>query len=670
MVSKNITFLLIMSIFLTLFFACNVMAQENEFVDPDIPESWYEAPKTASDMGIKEFDQSPMLDQRVEEGELPPVEERLPEDPIVVEPYKEVGEYGGTLITWGRNRDLSNFWGNLGELNDEPMAGRSTPDGSEVFPSYFKDWEYSEDADELTIYFREGMKWSDGEEFTADDYVYWYKHVAQNEDLNPVSPEDFSPPLIDVVKENDYALTLKFGESFPRFHEFNFTGNLSYSVHSSPEHVMKEFHPDFVEKEELIKLAEDVDLDSWYEYYQRVQNSSPMNPDYENRRPTLRPYLATERSESHMVLERNPYYPFVDTEGNQLPYIDKIRINLTNEREMAATKAATGESDFEASNTVTSDIPLYKKNQENENYSTLVYIRPFGAEVAIQPNLSHPDEKLREIFLNDKFRKALSLSIDRENINNKIYFGLAKPMQSTVPPLNKYYKPEYGEAYAEYDPERAKKLLDEIGMVEEDENGFRQTPDGEKFNPTLIYSEAGPVEPTSIFELVRSNWEDIGLDIDFKNVSIELKETQWSGNEGDMSYWTNDVVLDITFGHPIHAGKSFAPTGGAPQSPWPAYVNWVTTDGEEGIEPPENIMKLLDYQKNLLSSPDPEERDQAAVNLIEAQADNLWTIGTVGMAPQPLIISNRLKNVPKKGIWDFGPRNMNPYMPDQFYLEE
>ncbi|MFW5980758.1 MAG: ABC transporter substrate-binding protein, partial [Halanaerobiaceae bacterium] len=599
---KKRSLLVVFILLFTFFCVFKVSAQYDEYIDPEIPEEWYEDLKTASEMDITEFNQSPILDSKVEEGELPPVEERLPDDPPVIVPYDKVGNYGGTANVWGTTLD---YGGDVRYLEMPPSAGQVTPTGGKTLPMYVKDWEYSDDATKLTIYLREGMKWSNGELFTADDYMYWWEHEANNSTLQPVPPEEWSPvPLMDVTKEGEYELTFHYKRSHPRNHQYNFLDNMGASWGSMPPaHYMEEFHPDFVGEDTVQEMADNIGLDRWEEYYGRVRDDSIVHPEYEHQRPVLRPYIPVERSESTLVLERNPYYPFVDTEGNQLPYIDRIRINLANDSEMAATKAATGEATISARYTQPTDIPLYKRNEEEENYSTNIYYCAYGSAVAIMPNLSHRDSDLREIFQDVNFRKALSLAINRDNINNKVYFGRATPMQTTVIPQNKFYKEEYASAYADYDPEKAKQLLDEMGMVDVNGDGYRETPDGDTFNPTLLYCQTGAIIPTPVLELVDNNWEDIGLNVDMDFVSRELHDTRWNANKGDMTCWTIDYVLDHAFKSP--GAARFTPFGTAAFStPWPGWVNWYNTHGEEGQEPPEEIKELIELSEINALSPD------------------------------------------------------------------
>ncbi len=638
-------------------------AQAEEALDPNIPDSWFQPSKTASEMGITEFKQSPMLDEKVDKGELPTVEVRLPKDPPVIEPYDEIGKYGGTAIVNGTNlgfwTDLQSFtWGS---------PGIPSPDTSMMLPELVKGWEYSDDYKKITIFLYEGMKYSDGHSFTADDYIYWWENVAHNEELTPIPPEEWAPvPLIDVVKNDEYSITFHFEDEYPRLHLDAFQNGFGPYL-GAPKHFLKQFNPDFVSEEKIQELAEEVGLDHWSDYYQRMNSDSLWHPEYKQQRPSLRPYIATKRTDTTLILERNPYYPFIDTEGNQLPYIDKIQLNLAHDREMINIKAATGEATFAARGLNQENIPLFKSNEAKENYNTSIYSFPRNVNT-VMVNLTHKDPKLREIFQDVRFRKALSLAIDREDINNKLFFGEALAMQCTVAPVSDYYSDEFANAYAEYNPEKAKELLDEMGMVDINNDGWRQRPDGETFNP--IFDEYLPELFLAGTETIVSSFKDIGLNVEINTISEALHGTRWNANEGDIH---GHVIEGDDLSFVIEMGKYLAPSTSAAaafSTPWPAWQIWRATGGREGMEPPEKIKQLIEYSQIVMTSTDDKKVNEAANKLLESQAENLWTIGTISMIPAPVIVSNKLKNVPVTGIWTWGGRYLKPYRSVQFYLDE
>lgn len=522
----------------------------------------------------------------------------------------------------------------------------------------------------MTLHLREGLKWSDGKPFTSEEYLFWWEHVAHNEKLTPIPPEEVEPiATLDVTAPDKNTVVFKYSQPNPRRADFEFQNAMNTTFRLLAAHDAKKIHPSFAEEEEIQKIVEESGLNDWVDYFNRMYDS-PEHPEWQHTRASMLPYIATERTDSTLVLERNPYYPFVDTEGNQLPYIDRILVNLLNDRSMGPLKMITGEATIEARYSNSWDLPLYRQNEEKEDYRTKIFSKAYGSDVAIHLNLSHKDPTMRELFLEDKFRKALSLAIDRKTISEKMYFGLAKPMQASVPPTSEFFSEEYAQSYAEYDIEKANSLLDEIGMIDINDDGFREMPNGDKFMPTFTFCEAF-TDPTPVFELTKNTWAKIGINVQLKKIDRELQQSQMESNDFDISWWVVDNVTDVGLGNMAHISKIFAPGNSIYEfNPWPGYINWYQTKGETGIEPPDKIKHVRELSEIVNGNPDESKRKEAMQELVKLQAENLWVIGTVALPPQPILVNDNLKNVPDTGIWDWSMRYMTSYYPIQFYLEE
>ena len=415
------------------------------------PESWFHPPKTASELGITKFHQSPVLDEKVKSGKLPPVEKRLPDDPPVVEPY-EIGQYGGTAIVFTRHE-----FGEADMLSPAAHMLIMDPELKEVFPWYAKGWEFKDDGKTFILHFRKGMKWSDGEPFGPDDFLFWYNQILMNREMMAYTPRRWKlgGEVVKFEKIDDYTLAVRSAVPNPYLVNI-FAQGMDFKWNAPPAHYLRQFHPDFVDREELIKEAKSFGRDRWTSYL--GWRFSALH-DYKAGTPVMRPYVAVEDTPTLIVLERNPFYPFIDPEGNQLPYIDKILIYKVVDEEMMTAKAATGQATFAGHGTKTSDIPLFKLYEEKCGYKTYMWRRIHAADVTFQFNFNalfsagNPDTELREIFWDSRFRKAMSLAIDREEINKVVYFGRAVPRQTTVLPTSKFYEEEFARAYAQYDPD-------------------------------------------------------------------------------------------------------------------------------------------------------------------------------------------------------------------------
>lgn len=647
-------------------------ASEEGIIDPNIPESWNEAPKTATEMGITVFNQSPLLKEKVDKGLLPDIRERLPKDPPVIEPYESIGKYGGTFIV--NSTTLGAGFGQYMRQFTSPM--KPAPDGDKVIPWFVKDFEYSDDYTKLTLYFREGLKWSDGEPFIPEEeYKFWWDYYINYEALSPLGGRKVGvPEITELSFPDEYTVTFHMDRPFSLKHkaDFRFTwalGNME-GTNIAPKHFMQQFHPEFVGEEEAEKKLKELDFEDLYGGFNDLweQSNNPTEPDYEI--PTMGSYIPVERTETYLLYERNPYYPFIDTEGNQLPYVDKIKYNLANSKEAAEVKAITGESSVAAEQVLSvTNIPSYKENEERGDYRTLIFNLSRASDPYYFFNHTHEDESFAEVVRDKRFRQAFSLAIDREDINNKVFYGEGIPTQATIPATSEYFKQEYAEAYAEYDPERARKLLDEMGMKDTNGDGYRETPDGSEFKPELQLQGAAHDGPMDLHEMVRSDLAEVGINLDIRTMDGSLVFNRIQSNVFEMESHSLDPVMPL-FG-PEVIKKIYAPVDVAYiASPFTQWAIWFKSDGQQGIEPPQEMLDLNQAAEKYLFATSDEEKEEGIRYLLEKQAENIWGIGTVAHPPQPIIVQNKVKNVPKTGYMGWGLGWMNLYNPIQFYIDE
>ncbi len=613
-----------------------------------------------------EYNEAPMLKEKVAAGELPPVEERLPEEPLVVEVVEEIGQYGGTLHML---TPVPNDMDDCDTFNEQCVL-RMSPGLTTIEPNIAKGWEFSEDAKTLTLFLRKGMKWSDGAPFTADDVMFWYEDVVLNDELTPVKPGDWSPggELMKVEKIDDWTVQLRFAAPYAvatlmLAHSWGMPSSFFY-----PKHYLKQFHPNYVPMEKLKEMAEERGFDHWYELFRersRHDSGVPLdNPDY----PVVNPYYLKEKTPGYWSLERNPYFWAVDTEGNQLPYIDGILLTLVEDREMVASKVATGEVDWAAKETALKDYPLYMGNEEKGNFRVILWKSIFGGDCVYQFNQTYKkDLVLRDILRDLRFRQALSLAINREEINEALYFGKAVPRQWTVIPACSYYEEEFAESYAEYNPEEANRLLDEMGLDKRDEAGYRLKPDGKRLAFTIEYY---PIESpkTPISEMVKEYWGAVGVQVSLKEISGELSAMRYPANEVAVGAWHGDVTTDILFPifpwqyvpYALHWGTTFCPL----------WAQWYNTGGEEGEEPPQEVKNLYKWWESLKATTNEEERIELGKKILRSQAENLWCIGEVGCGPIPVIVRSNLRNVPEETYYGWDTLFGYYVHPEQFFFKQ
>ena len=615
------------------------------------PESWFQAPKTASELGIARFNESPILAGR----DLPPVAERLPDDPVVVEPYERIGRYGGTArIT------MTDHW----QYFNWEAALTISADMRDFLPNLAESWDVSDDGKMLTIRLRPGIRWSDGEPLTSDDFVFSFNHLWMDDDWSPVKSERVQGGRIEKIDE--FAFRYVFERPNPLF--VNMIAQ--YGSHFvDPEHYFRNFHPAFVGRDRLNAQVKEDGYITWMARFGALRDwSVEESADV----PTLRAYRVVQRTLQMMRLERNPYYFKVDPEGNQLPYIDAIDAEVVSEPEIITAQASTGQLDFAAFALRTQDIPLLKLGERGGLINVHIWTRLHVSDVVIQLNFTHDDARLRALYWDKRFRQALSHAINREEMNQIIYFGRGVPSQVTAHPSSSYYEQAFADAYIEYDAPKARALLDEMGLADVDDDGFREYPDGSPLTITLEYLDFETPKAITM-ELVREYWREVGIDLRLKLIDGGLQNSRAIAGKMQMTLWHADRVTDILF---PTSPEWWAPRAlGWEYCMWNEWVRHYKTRHKpraqwEGEVPPPPIADLMGWADELRTTTDPAKRIAAGKNLLRSNAENLWNIGTVGLAPQPVVVSKRLRNVVPNGIWGWDNRWTLSYHPATWYIDE
>ena len=585
-----------------------------------------------------EFNEAPVLAAMVEAGELPPVDERLPDTPMVVEPNDSIGQYGGQIVRGN---------GPNGEANL-----LLTREATGTIPNYLESFEFNDDGTVFTMNIRRGLKWSDGEPVTADDYLFQYYDIDLNEELNPVAPNwaKVGDELVEMVKVDDYTVQLQFARPFYAvIHKMNLVGN-RFFFGPAPSHWLGRFHIDY--NDDADAVAQEADFEEWWQYFSQVADLEDADDNFTGEklgRPGLGPWVFKEETPTAYIYERNPYYYKVDTAGNQLPYIDThIHVKI-EDAEVRLLKILNGELDFVAWGTSIENFPVMKQNEAAGGYETWVAPDLWGAAPGLSINQTYNGDNAEVIapLLQDlRFRQALSLAIDRDEINELAALGQGTPRQATVHPKTIGYEERWAEAYAEFNPERANALLDSMGLTERGSNGMRLDPEGRQFTLNIPVNPAASWNQTT--ELVEGYWEDIGVDVNIRSVSGSAFGPIRSNGTYAVFAWPLDRVFGPAFiesnGSWLNPNFWFGPIG-------PDWKTWLASDGDEGIEPPQVIKDL--YQALLDIQYVPPEEQAAAVKVVgDAYAENLWMIGTVGMMGKPIAASTELGNVRKDSYPD------------------
>ena len=616
---------------------------------------------------VGDYHEAPELAARVADGSLEPVADRLPADPALVVPYHEIGQYGGTAFI-GRMSRLNWSDAQMIGISYEPVT-RLASDHRTVLCNVCEAWQISADAQTVTIHLRPGMHWSDGDGFDADDLMFWYQDVMLNEELTPRQPRRWAPggSFVQVNKVDDHTVTLNFAAPFP-----NWAPSMATTMGGDmllPRHYLEGFHPGYTDRGKLEARAKEEGFDSWTKYFGQTRQSwATIVPRYNPDLPTILPFYLTEYSTDVSQWRRNPYYWKVDPAGNQLPYMERIVVTNVEDLEVWNGKTLAGEYTMSGFLTSVEDFGLFKENEETGDYRVINWPTAFAAAANYQPNLTAADADLRPVFQDVRFRRALSLAINRDEINQVVFFGLGESAQMTLLPTSKYYEESFAQAWAEYDPDAANALLDEMGLAWDARNEYRLLPNGKRLSFTVEYINV-ETPKTRVSELVAEHWAAIGVEAILKEEGRRLVNERVAANQISFSLAHGFGSNDLHF----ESGRMqwFVPTSVGWANPWAVeWGRWYQTGGAEGEEPPAEIQELQRLRDQFLIEPDEAERIRIGKQILQSQADNLWTIGTVRLIPQPLVIKNSVGNFPERGLWGYSVIWTFPHHPEQFYLKQ
>ncbi len=614
---------------------------------------------------VMAYQEAPMLADLVAEGELPPVSERLPKNPLVVEPVHEIGTYGGTLRTAttsiaDRGCDIWLMQFSVGLVY--PLGQQDM----ELVPHFAEALTPSDDMRVWTFHIREGVRWSDGHPFTADDVLFWYEDILLNTDLTPSVGLNWRSggEIVEVAKVDDFTVEFRFAQPRPYFAEFMVIDGPAWGLFQ-PKHYLSQFHPNYRDGNELAEAVEAANFQHWYELFWAM-NQSWAQVSLRPERPTLTPYVLKSITTDRRVLERNPYYWKVDSAGNQLPYIDRIETYYAGDIEVLQGQIMGGQIDVAVSIHAVSidNYPMYRQFEEEGNFNTYLWQNALGSELVYNVNLNHSDPVVRDIFQDARFRQALSLGINREEMLEVFFFGHGIPRQWTVLDVSQYFEPEFATAYADFDPEAAEQLLDELGLSEKDAEGYRLRPDGKR----LMFTVATNTDiRTKNAELVTQYWNELGLDARVEQMSTELMSQRIPANAIDVIVWGGDKASDILF--PFNAAYTVPRTPGLGTILAPEWGPWLDSGGELGTEPTQEIQNVRQWWEQMMVEPDADRRIELGKRILASQAENLWTIGTVGETPHPMIVNKDLRNFPEVGLWAWDLGFGTPYDMETLYFD-
>ncbi|MGR3291633.1 MAG: ABC transporter substrate-binding protein [Paracoccaceae bacterium] len=605
-------------------------------------------------------------------GDLPDLADRIPSEPLVVAPYDEIGKYGGTFdaLSNATESGTSDFMSTR-HVN----LVRYSDDLTTIVPNVAKGWEWNDDFTQLTFFLREGHKWSDGAPFTAEDVKFWYDNLALDSNIREI-PQDYvlvagEPMELVVVNPT----TIQFNLPSPKPGLLSHFAN-HYAQAFMPKHFLGQFHPDVDPNADA--NAQALGFENGYElvlaYYGTdwMDTPSPMltRPNLvaglpADTFPTLESHIIVRENTEGRHLVANPYYFKVDTAGNQLPYINEQDELYVSESEVRLLKLINSEVDYKAQALNLDYAPIVLENQEAGNFS--ISLRPQIHMGVFAFNVTSEDLEKRAVFGDIRFRRAMSVAMNREEYNEVVFFGLGEPGQYTAfAPLPSFITEEMAQSYAQFDPDMANALLDEIGVVDIDGDGMRELPNGD----TLVLNLQVPTQNISIklVELVGQNWAEVGINNTVKEVTTDEFRSAQSANLLDVTMYGKSQPLAVILGNaelfqPPFENYFSVRTG-------MLWAEFIDTNGASGVEPPAYVyetMADIDAFQGEISGSD--ASNEIGARLVQSVVDNLLFIGTV-RAVSPIYWNNDLKNMPEFLTQSYAYYRTYPYRASQWFLDE
>ena len=581
----------------------------------------------------KTFKEAPELAALVQQGKLPKVADRIGQDPIVLQPAQEIGKYGGTihkaLLNPATEGTIFRF-----------AAG---PSGflwydfklQKIIPNIAAGYEISADGKVTTIHMRRGMKWSDGVDFTTDDVMFWYEDMYQNKSIvaaklpgMTISGKDVTIEKVDqytfrmVSPEANYLMPDLLASSNTFTGPAN-QGPLGQGLYAC-KHYLQKFHPKYAAggQAALEKLAADNKIQGGWPAQFLQMNDWLLNPDL----PVVTPWKGTNGITTGQVfkMERNPYSVWVDTDGNQLPYVGTLEHALVDNIDVLALRAIAGSYDFQDRHLDVTKLSLYLDGQTKGGYKLSLDPEEIGIGFALN-HAYVDDQELGDLLRNVDFRRALSMGIDRSQVNEAFFLGTATPASMCIAETNKYFPgKEWRTKWATLDIAQANSLLDKLGYTSKDASGLRLRKDGKGTLRITFMAMNRLLDFAQVAEMIKQQWAKIGIDTFIDAVSTTIGSQRVTANQVQIT--GNQVGSDepfLTTGFLTPGGGGFSALAGVP------YALWKNSGGAQGKEPPDYIKAQWALYDKGLTQPEA-DRINTGKQLQQLATDNVFAIGVAG----------------------------------------
>lgn len=614
--------------------------------------------------------EAPELARRVAAGTLPPLAERLPENPMLVQPVERVGRYGGTwhLALVGEAEENSDHPLLLRTIGYENLV-RWDPQWARVVPNVAERFSVSSDAKVYDFWLRKGMKWSDGASFTADDIIFWYRDVLVNPALTKAVPDWLTSRGHPVVVEKIDLWHVRF-----RFEEPNglFLQNLA-----APRGAMATGYPEHYLKRYLLQndpvgvmaMTREAGLTNWVSlFYRKASDSVLRAPRWQNPElPMLHAWILTNGygSSDPVVAVRNPYYWKIDPAGRQLPYIDRVEFAVAKSSEDLTERVVRGEIDMQDRNLATAaNFSRFEVNRLRGDYHFFRTISAFGNTMVISLNMTHPDPELRNVFQNRDFRIGLSYGINRRAIIDEVYAGQGEAYQAAPSPSSPFYHEQLAHQYVEYDVDLANQYLDRAGYLKKDSEGYRLRGDGKR----ISFEVEVAVQNRDHFramKMIQRDWKVLGVEIRVASVERRKLTDDLAFNRHDAVAWLGngglDVIMDPIYYFPFSTDSAYAV----------CWAHWNLKEQRQfpAEEPPEPVVEQMRLYHQLGATADSEEQARLMYQILDIAANQFYVMGISHPGQGYGIVRNGFHNVPSPmpAAWTYP--HPAPTNPCQYFIE-
>jgi peptide/nickel transport system substrate-binding protein len=602
-----------------------------------------------------------MLAAQVKDGKLPPVEERLPVNPYVV-PHRWLtpGTYGGHLrLVCGATNDYS---------IKEYMYGHSPlrwlNEGLDLGPGLVESWEANDDASEWTLHFRKGLKWSDGHPWSTEDILFWWEDMVLNEEFGEGIPDEARSSkgtVVSLSAPDETTLVLSYDAPSPMVAEMiaNWVNRGVGASWMEPKHYLAQFHP---------RYNPSIRGD-WTANFDRMRNPI-LNPEV----PTMTGWrLVSYEEGSYSRFERNPYYWVVDRDGNQLPYIDSLTFRVVDNVETRKLQIQNGQFDFvhgAFAGITLADVSGLRATQSRHQMDIILWDSGSGTGSVFFFSQDYEDPAMRELIRMPEFRQALSLAYDRAEVRRSIYFDTGDLTTGGYGPKTREFNrgdgrrmyEQWRKSWLDYDPDRARAMLDEIGCVDRDGDGFREKPDGSRLVVRLDYP--ADLDPSGEHmrknQVLKKSWEAVGIKTELNPVAPTAFADLWAqGKLMSTTAWevsTMSVAADLLWMMPMEPtrwaplqGQYYALRGTPHEHRQKDVDPYKRTPPRMEPDPDGPVDRLWKLAERVRVEADPVVRDKLVWDMVKIHIEEgPFFLGAVANYPQVELVKQGLRNVPTR----------------------